>query len=73
MRRFDYPAPPPSEITPEPVYRARRQLLGLGLASPLLALTGCADADDGAAAVTAASAPAASDSRDGFRAGDELT
>ena len=31
MRRFDYPAPPPSEITPEPVYRARRQLMGLGL------------------------------------------
>ena len=66
------PAILPSEITPESVYRARRRLMGLGLASPLLALTGCADADDGAAE-TAASTPAATDSRDGFRAGDELT
>ena len=63
----------PSEITPEPVYRARRQLMGLGLASPLLALTGCADAEDGASGVTAPARAAAGDSRDGFRAGDELT
>ena len=60
----------PSEITPEPVYRARRQLMGLGLASPLLALAGCADADDGATPVAAAPA---GDSGDGFRAADELT
>ena len=33
---------PASQITPEAVYRARRQLIGLGLASPLLALAGCA-------------------------------
>lgn len=65
MRRFDYPAPPPSEITPEPVYRARRQLLGLGLASPLLALAGCAGAEDAAPAPAATAA--ATDSPDGFR------
>ena len=46
MSRPRYPQPPASEITPEPVYRARRQLMGLGLASPLLALAGCAGADD---------------------------
>lgn len=70
MRRFDYPAPPPSQITPEPVYRARRQLLGLGLASPLLALAGCAGAED----ATPAPAPAAAtDSPDGFRTGEALT
>ena len=66
------PAIPASEITPEPVYRARRQLMGLGLASPLLALAGCAGAKD---EPPAAPAPAAAtgDSADGFRAGDELT
>ena len=41
MKYRSDPAIRPSEITPEPVYRARRQLMGLGLASPLLALTGC--------------------------------
>jgi sulfoxide reductase catalytic subunit YedY len=66
------PAIPPSQITPESVYRARRQLIGLGLASPLLALAGCADAGDGAAPGAAATAPAG-DRGDGFRAGDELT
>ncbi|MBY4594923.1 protein-methionine-sulfoxide reductase catalytic subunit MsrP [bacterium BD-1] len=70
MRRFDYPAPPPSEITPEPVYRARRQLLGLGLASPLLALAGCAGAED---AAPAAAPAAATDSPDGFRTAEALT
>ena len=40
-------------VTPEPVYRARRQLMGLGLASPLLALAGCAGAKDGDAATPA--------------------
>ncbi|MBP6626271.1 MAG: protein-methionine-sulfoxide reductase catalytic subunit MsrP, partial [Arenimonas sp.] len=61
---------PASQITPEPVYRARRQLMGLGLASPLLALAGCTSAEDSEAAVT--TAPAA-DSPDGFATADELT
>ena len=66
------PTIPTSQITPESVYRARRQLMGLGLASPLLALAGCADAGEGAAPGAGATAPAG-DSGDGFRAGDELT
>ncbi|MBW8311195.1 MAG: protein-methionine-sulfoxide reductase catalytic subunit MsrP [Rhizobium sp.] len=70
MRRFDYPAPPPSEITPESVYRSRRQLLGLGLASPLLALAGCAGAEDAAPPPAAA---AATDSPDGFRTSEAPT
>jgi len=49
---------PPHLITPEPVYRARRQLMGLGLASPLLALAGCAASKDGDAATPAAAGPA---------------
>jgi len=60
---------PASQITPEAVYRARRQLLGLGLASPLLALAGCAGEADAPAPAAAKSA----DSRDGFLAGDEQT
>ena len=66
----------PSEITSEPVYRARRQLMGLGLATPLLALTGCADAEEAAAPVAAsagAAAAAAGISKDGFRTGEEQT
>ncbi len=55
----------PSEITPEAVYRGRRLLLGMGLASPLLALAGCKD--------KAPVAPTPPDSADGFRAGDVLT
>ncbi len=70
MNAHTDPTIQPSEITPEPVYRARRQLMGLGLASPLLALTGCADAED---TTTAPAKAAAGDSRDGFRTGDELT
>ncbi|KFL37953.1 protein-methionine-sulfoxide reductase catalytic subunit MsrP [Arenimonas donghaensis] len=69
MSRHRYPQPPASEITPEPVYRARRQLMGLGLASPLLALAGCAGADD----VPPATAPVATDSADGFRSNETLT
>lgn len=69
MSRPRYPQPPASEITPEPVYRARRQLMGLGLASPLLALAGCAGADD----APPAAAPAATDSPDGFRTSETLT
>ena len=69
MSRPRYPQPPASEITPEPVYRARRQLMGLGLASPLLALAGCAGADDAPPAAT----PAATDSPDGFRTSETLT
>lgn len=67
----------PSEITPEPVYRARRQLMGLGLASPLLALAGCADAGEEAApsatAVATAATAATGISKDGFRTGEEPT
>jgi sulfoxide reductase catalytic subunit YedY len=62
---------PASEITPESVYRARRELMGLGLASPLLALAGCADAEEAQAAN--ATTTAAVDSPDGFRSGEELT
>ena len=69
MSRPRYPQPPASEITPEPVYRARRQLMGLGLASPLLALAGCAGADD----APPPAAPAATDSPDGFRTSETLT
>ena len=43
MKNERPPSIPSSQITPEPVYRARRQLLALGLASPLLAAAGCAD------------------------------
>ncbi|MBW8368572.1 MAG: protein-methionine-sulfoxide reductase catalytic subunit MsrP [Arenimonas sp.] len=60
---------PSSQITPEHVYRSRRQLMGLGLASPLLALAGCAGPED-PPAVAVARKP---DSTDGFLAGDELT
>ena len=45
-------------ITPEPVYRARRQLMQLGLASPLLALAGCAGAEDAGTPAPAATAAA---------------
>ena len=40
----DYSLIPASEITPESVYRRRRELIGLGLASPLLAVAGCSEA-----------------------------
>ncbi|MFY2764916.1 protein-methionine-sulfoxide reductase catalytic subunit MsrP [Arenimonas sp. MALMAid1274] len=62
---------PESQVTPEAVYRSRREWMKLGLASPLLALAGCADAEDAPGAASAA--PAARDSADGFRAADELT
>ena len=42
----DYSRILPSEITPEAVYRQRRELIGLGLASPLLALAGCTEASE---------------------------
>ncbi len=60
---------PASLITPEAVYRARRQLIGFGLASPLLALAGCAGAEEAPAPVAAKAAG----SRDGFRTGEEPT
>src|SRR5688572_31969389 len=51
----DLPPPiPPSLITPEPIHRQRRRLLALGLASPLLAVAGCAEAPPPAAAATVA-------------------
>lgn len=61
----------PSEITPEPVYRARRELLGAALATPLLTLAGCGAGGNAPAVVPAAKA--ASDSADGFRTGEALT
>ena len=61
--RIDIPA---SEITPESIYSGRRALMGLGLASPFLALAGCRSPEP------AAVAPAP-DSADGFRAGDTPT
>jgi sulfoxide reductase catalytic subunit YedY len=45
--------------------------MGLGLASPLLALAGCAGAEDSPPA--AAPAPAATDTPDGFRTNETLT
>ncbi|MBS7455800.1 protein-methionine-sulfoxide reductase catalytic subunit MsrP [Coralloluteibacterium stylophorae] len=60
----------PSEITPEPVYRARRQLMGAALATPLLGLAGCAEADTPAAG---GAADAATDTPDGFRTSEEQT
>ncbi|MDY0021681.1 protein-methionine-sulfoxide reductase catalytic subunit MsrP [Arenimonas caeni] len=73
MSRFRYPRPPSSEITPEAVYRRRRELIGLGLASPLLALAGCAGAEDAPAAGTTAAPAAPTDTPDGFRSNEELT
>ena len=62
---------PSSQITPEAVYRARRQLMGLGLASPLLALAGCAGAEETPPAAPAAARKPAS--KDGFQTSEELT
>ncbi|MCX7033521.1 MAG: protein-methionine-sulfoxide reductase catalytic subunit MsrP [Arenimonas sp.] len=62
---------PASQITPEAVYRARRQLIGFGLATPLLALAGCAGAEETPPPAAAAAKP--SDSKDGFRTADEPT
>ena len=61
------PPPRASSITPEPVYRARRRLLGAGLAAPLLALGGCADADTDGRAPAGTGVPAASGGRAGTR------
>ena len=58
---------PASEITPESVYLRRRELIGAGLASPLLALAGCSEAKEPAAV----NRP--KDSPDGFRTADTLT
>ena len=41
MARFRYPIPAPSEITPEPVWRARRSLLKAMLAAAPVVLAGC--------------------------------
>jgi methionine sulfoxide reductase catalytic subunit len=72
MSRFDYPIPPPSQITPEAVYRDRRRLLASFAAAPLVALAGCARADEDAAAATPVEAKAASP-EDPFRTGEEQT
>ncbi len=41
----DPSAPRPDEVTPEAVYRARRRLMGAGLAAPLALVAGCGDAE----------------------------
>ena len=57
-----------SEITPESVYRQRRDFIALGLSAPLLMLAGCHSRDnDGIPNRIAA------DSADGFRTGEEPT
>src|SRR5690606_11737508 len=45
MRLRNLPRIPASEITDEAVYRDRRRLLGMLAASPLLGLSGCAEAE----------------------------
>ena len=70
MKTYRYPRPAGSEITPETVYRRRRELIGLGLATPLLALSGCAGGEEPAAPP----APAGpTDTPDGFRTRETLT
>jgi sulfoxide reductase catalytic subunit YedY len=59
----------PSEITPEPVWRRRRELLKAGLWLPALALAGCRDHPYGAVAPL----PAGADSADGTRTTEEPT
>ena len=58
---------PASEITPESVYLRRRELIGAGLATPLLALASCSEAREPAAV----NRP--KDSPDGFQTADTLT
>ena len=58
---------PASEITPESVYRRRRELIGLGLASPLLVVAGCTEAKTPVAANTGRTGP------NGFSTSDILT
>ena len=53
MKRFGFPVPPSSEITPEAVWKSRRDFTRLAATAPLLALAGCAEAD----APVAASGP----------------
>jgi methionine sulfoxide reductase catalytic subunit len=72
MSRIEYPVPPSSEITAESVYLDRRRLLGTLAATPLLALAGCARADEDAPAATPAGTVAAGP-EDPFRTGEELT
>lgn len=57
----------PSEITAESVYLRRRELIGAGLASPLLAIAGCADA------TTPVALKNPQDSANGFSTSDEKT
>ena len=61
---------PAAEITDESVYRQRRQLLRALAATPVLALSGCADAEPPAAPKTAITPDQA---RSGFRTSEELT
>ncbi len=58
-RSFDLPA---SEITPEPVYRRRRELMAAAISAPLLTLAGCADGKEEAIAA-AEQAPAGIDAK----------
>ena len=61
---------PATEITDEAVYRQRRQLLRALAATPVLALSGCADAEPPPAPRTAITPDQA---RSGFRTSEELT
>jgi sulfoxide reductase catalytic subunit YedY len=61
---------PAAEITDESVYRQRRQLLRVLAATPVLALSGCADAEPPAAPKTVITPDQA---RSGFRTSEELT
>ena len=69
MPRPSLPRIPASEITDEAVYRDRRRLLGAMLASPALALSGCAEAEP-PAPVARAAPPSGTG---GFRTDEPLT
>ena len=71
--KSELPPPlPASSITPEPVYRARRRLIGAGLAAPLLAAAGCGDRGGGGESTAAAGATPGEGAAGGTPA-DELT
>ena len=73
-RRPAFPLPPPSEITPEPVYRERRALLRGALAAlpaALLPACGRSEAPAAVAATTPEAAPIAATAKRGAYSTDE--
>jgi sulfoxide reductase catalytic subunit YedY len=68
MSRFRLPRIHASEITPEPVWKARRRLLLAATGAPLATLAGCAGADEEPLVL----APP-DDGPQGFRSSEELT